>query len=84
MNRERFQRVGRLFIEDSGVTYLQTASGTVLCDDAHVWRVDAAANKTSQMFILNVSHLQKQRDCNLKSYCQWGGCSVGVLLVWYQ
>lgn len=76
-------RGAQSFIEDdSGVTYLQAASWTVLCDDAHVWWVNAAANEASQMFILNVSHLQKQRGCSLKSHCLWE--SVGGLLVGYQ
>lgn len=51
------------------MVYLQAAPGTVLCDDAHVWRVDAAANEAGQVLILNVSHLQKQRVCSPKPSC---------------
>lgn len=38
--------------------YLQAASGAILCDDAHVRGVNAAADETGQVFILNVSHLE--------------------------
>lgn len=51
-----------------GVTYLKAASWTVLCDDAHVWRVDTGANEAGQVFILDISHLQKHRGCYFKSY----------------
>lgn len=39
--------------------HLQAASGAVLCDDADVWRVDARSDEPSQVFVLNISHLNK-------------------------
>lgn len=47
-----------------GLQYLQAPTWAVLCDDAHVWGFDAAADEASQMLVLNVSHLQ----------CQEGRC----------
>lgn len=43
-----------------GLQYLQAPPWAVLCDDAHVWRFDAAADEASQMLVLNISHLQRQ------------------------
>ncbi len=43
----------------AAAAYLQAAAGTVLCDDAHVRGVDAAADEASEMLVLNVTHLQK-------------------------
>lgn len=39
--------------------YLQAASGTVLCDDAGVGRVDACPYEPGQVFVLDVSHLHE-------------------------
>lgn len=47
-----------------GESYLKAAPGAVLCDDAHVRWIEAGTNKTSQMFVMNISHLQKTRDSN--------------------
>lgn len=41
--------------------YLQAASRAVFCDDADIGRVDAGADKTGQVLILHISHLDNKR-----------------------
>lgn len=50
--------------------YLQTPSGTVLCDDAGVGGVDARSDEPGQVFVLNISHLDnKPQRRNVHQYC---------------
>ncbi len=40
--------------------YLQAASRAVFCDDADVGWIDTGADKTGQMLILHISHLENK------------------------
>lgn len=40
--------------------YLQAASRAVFCDNADVGWIDAGADKTGQMLILHISHLENK------------------------
>lgn len=51
-----------------GLLYLQAASRTVLCDDTHIWWVDASPDEAGQVFILNITHLQEDKGCWFKSH----------------
>lgn len=46
--------------------YLQAASGTVLGDDADVRRVDARPDEPGQVFILDVSHLNRNTSGSVR------------------
>lgn len=45
-----------------GGAHLQTAPGTVLCDDADIGRVDAGADETGQVLVLDVPHLKNPKN----------------------
>ncbi len=45
--------------------YLQAASRAVFCDDADVGWIDAGADKTGQMLILHISHLENKHTLSI-------------------
>lgn len=58
--------------------YLQAASGAILCDDAHVWWINAGTNEARQVFVLNISHLLEHNGQLVGRKVDWSVCrSVG-------